>query len=125
VKRQTMSLKNLVSRIGKFYWVLLIPAGALTFVYSWMGIIATGFGSSRDGAMAILLKIQPFLAFPLFLVVFYSIRVAVRLLWVYVAGTLLMYVAISWPRVGLAAFLVAGRSLVIRCGGLGTDREYA
>lgn len=51
--------------------------------------------------MSILLMIQPLLAFPLFLVAFFSLRLAVRLLWVYVAGTLLIYVANSWPRIGL------------------------
>jgi hypothetical protein len=101
-----MQMKISVSKIGILYRALLIVAGGLTLGYSWLGWMGAGFGwpGEGEGMMAYVLIIQPLFAFPLFLLVFVSLRLTVCLLWVYIAATVLVYVVDSWPVITLVIF---------------------
>src|ERR1039457_6732441 len=101
-----MQMKISVTKIGILYRALLIVADGLTFGYSWLGWMGAGFGwpSEGEGIMAYVLIIQPLFAFPLFLLVFVSLRLTVRLLWVYIAATVLIYVVHNWPIITLVIF---------------------
>jgi hypothetical protein len=79
-----------ISRIGRFYWILLVPACLLTLLYSQMGFVGAGFGGSlRYGLMNIL-------EFPLFLFVFVSLKYGVRLLWLYLVGMFVLHLLNSY-----------------------------
>jgi len=73
-----------VNRIAKFYWILLVPAGLLTFACSFLGLIGFAWGLGWFGWMFVL-------AFPLFLFIFVSLRLAVLLLWLDVASILVVH----------------------------------
>jgi len=88
-----------VKRFGPFSVFLLVPAGISIAIYTGLGVIGTWiFGGRINGAKDLLYVLNPLLAFPLFLVIFSSIRLAVGLLWVYFLYTWAYSIVLSWPQ---------------------------
>ncbi len=88
-----MPQSTAIDKVARFYWILLIPAGLLIFLYSWT---SWGFFTFVGGRIGRLLGIHALLAFPLFLVVFVSLKLGFRLLWLYVASKFVFLAVISF-----------------------------
>ncbi len=100
-----------------FYWIPLVPAALLLLAYSVVGTeiawVGTGFTSRIQ-----VWTFFPALAFPLFLLIFVSLRAAAIALTLYVSLVVVMMVVHDWPEIGFDSFgpfgwcLIAGVLLV-------------
>jgi hypothetical protein len=90
-----MSLRSapVVSRI------LLIPAGFLTLAYTLLGIVGTGMMGPIVGVKDLVAVYYPLLAFPVFCLVFASLRIAAIFLWIYFLFKWIFWLVISWPHI--------------------------
>jgi hypothetical protein len=91
---QCMSLRQ-TSKLGK---CLLILSGVFLLAYTWLGVIGLSFFEGHiRGARDVFFVMQPFFAFPIFLINIKSVKVSTWLLWLYVGATCIYDAALSWP----------------------------
>ena len=94
----------------RLYWIPLGLAGVATAAFSFIGGVVAWVGTGFSGLTGwrLLLSFYPVLAFPLFLLVFFSLRLAANLLMLYVLFLLTGLVAYDWPKVDLGSLRQLG-----------------
>jgi hypothetical protein len=80
--------------------ILLVLAGLLTLAYTLLGIVGTGMMGPIVGLKDLVAVYYPLLAFPIFCLVFASLRIATIVLWTYLLFKWIFWLIISWPHIG-------------------------
>jgi hypothetical protein len=85
--------------IAKRCWLVLVPAGFLTLIYSLLGVVGTGMMGPIVSLKDLVAVYYPLLAFPVFCLVFVSLRIATLCLWAYFLLKWGFWLVITWPHV--------------------------